>query len=142
MKTIASLNGVEFLKAVNRSRHAAEKFIKTTGVVGIWKKMPAHIPEKPTEDMDDETKERIEQQRIAAVKAQMKRNLSEILDTVLDTHAEETMKFIMALCVVEDGAPEPDGIELMMAALDIISDDRVLDFFGKLMKSGLISMGT
>lgn len=127
MKTIASLNGVDFLRAINRTRHAAEKLMKTTDVLGIWKKMPAFD--------GDET----EEQKQEKVREQIKSNLNTILDTLLDKHADETMECIMALCVLEDGETEPDGIELVMAAVDLISDRRVLDFLFKLGKSGLFA---
>ena len=129
MRTIATLKGTEFLRAVNNARHAVEKLLKTTNAAGIWKAMPAFEGNETEDEKHEKTK------------AQVKRNLSNLLDALLETHADATCECIMALCVVEDGAPEPDGIDLMMAALDIISDDRVLDFFGKLMKSGLLSTG-
>ena len=126
MKTIANLNGVEFLRAINRTRHAAEKLMKATDVLSIWKKMPAF--------KGDETPE----QRHEMAREQIKNNLNDILDRLLDTHAEETFECIMALCVRDEGDPEPDGIELVMAAFNLISDKRVLDFLLQLGKSGLI----
>lgn len=142
MKTIANLKGTEFLKAINRSRHAVENLMNTTNVVGIWKRMPENLPERAAETASDEEKKEAEQQRTEAVKAQIKRNLNDILDTLLDTHAETAFECIMALCVLEPGEPEPDGIELVMAAVDLISDERVLNFFSKLKESGLIDMGS
>ena len=129
LKTIANLKGAEFLKAVNSSRHAVEKLLKTTNAVGIWKTMPT-FEGNETED-----------EKLELIKAQVKRNLSDVLDSLLETNAEETYECIMSLCIFENPAPEPDGIDLLMAALDIISDERVLSFFYKLMKSGLFSMG-
>ena len=130
MKTIATLKGTEFLKAVNNARHAVEKLLKTTDAVRIWKAMPAFDGNETEDEKHEKTK------------AQVKRNLSNLLDALLETHADETCECIMALCVVEDGAPEPDGIDLLMAAVDIISDDRVLSFFSKLVKSGLLTTDT
>lgn len=127
MKTIANLNGVEFLRAINRTRHAAEKLMKVTDVLNIWKKMPAF--------KGDETPE----QRHEMAREQIKKNLNDILDTLLEKHPEETFECIMALCVRDEGAPEPDGIELVMAAFDLIADERVLAFLFKLGKSGLIT---
>ena len=142
MKTIANLKGSEFLRAINRGRHAVENLMKTTDVMSIWKRMPAQLPERAAETASDEEKKEAEQQRTEAVKAQIKRNLNDILDTLLDTHAETAFECIMALCVLEPGEPDPDGIELVMAAVDLISDERVLNFFSKLKESGLIDMGS
>lgn len=125
MKTIANLSGVEFLRAINRTRHAVEKLMKVTDVLTIWKKNPTFTGEETQEE------------REAMAREQMKKNLNEALDSLLEKHADETYACIMALCVQEEGEPEPDGIELLMAALNLISDKRVLDFLLQLGKSGL-----
>lgn len=127
MKTIANLNGVEFLRAINRTRHAVEKLMKVTDVLGIWKKNPTF--------KGDETQE----EKLEIAREQVKKNLNDILDTLLEKHPEETYECIMALCVREEGEPEPDGIELVMAAFNLISDKRVVDFLLQLGKSGLIA---
>ena len=127
MRTIANLNGVEFLRAINRTRHAVEKLMKVTDVLNIWKKNPSF-------EGDETPEQRHEMQR-----NQIKKNLNDILDTLLEKHPEETFECIMALCVRDEGEPEPDGIELVMAAFDLIADERVLTFLFKLGKSGLIT---
>lgn len=127
MKTIANLSGVEFLRSINRTRHAVEKLMKVTDVLGIWKKMPTF------------TGEETEEEKIGIARNQIKKNLNDILDTLLEKHPEETYECIMALCVRDEGEPEPDGIELIMAAFNLISDKRVLDFLLQLGKSGLIA---
>ena len=127
MRTIANLDGVEFLRAINRTRHAVGKLMNVTDVLNIWKKNPTFTGEETPE----------EKHKIA--REQIKKNLNDILDTLLEKHPEETYECIMALCVRDDGEPEPDGIELMMAAFDLIADDRVLAFLFKWGKSGLIA---
>ena len=127
MRTIANLSGVEFLRAVNRTRHAVEKLMTVTDVLKIWKKNPEFTGEETPE-------ERHEMQR-----NQIKKNLNDMLDTLLEKHPEETYECIMALCVRDEGEPEPDGIELVMAAFNLVSDKRVLDFLLQLGKSGLIA---
>ena len=127
MRTIANLNGVEFLRAVNRTRYAVEKLLKATDVLKIWKNNPAFTGKETAE-------EKHEMQR-----NQIKQNLNDVLDTLLEKHPEETYECIMALCVRDDGEPEPDGIELVMAAFNLISDKRVVDFLLQLGKSGLIA---
>ncbi len=126
MKTIANLNGVEFLRAINRTRHAVEKLMKVTDVLNIWKKNPTFKGDETPEEMHE------------IQKNQIKKNLNDILDTLLEKHPEETYECIMALCVRDEGEPEPDGIELVMAAFNLISDKRVVDFLLQLGKSGLI----
>ena len=125
MRTIANLTGPEFLRAINRTRHAVEKLMVTTEVLKTWK--------RTIEFSGNETPE----ERLAMARAQVKKNLSDTLDNLLETHPEETYACIMALCVRDEGEPEPDGIELVMAAFSLISDKRVLDFLLQLGKSGL-----
>ena len=127
MRTIANLNGVEFLRAINRTRHAVEKLMKVTDVLNIWKKNPTYTGKETPEEKHE------------MARNQIKKNLNDILDTLLEKHPEETYECIMALCVKDEGEPEPDGIELVMAAFNLISDKRVLDFLLQLGKSGLIA---
>ena len=122
MRTIANLNGVEFLRAINRTRHEVEKLMNVTDVLGIWKKKPTF--------KGDETPEEMHKMH----RNQIKKNLSDILDALLETHPEETYECIMAMCVRDEGEPEPDGIELIMAAFSLVSDKRVLDFLLQLGK--------
>ena len=126
MRTIANLNGVEFLRAINRTRHAVERLMTVTDVLKIWKKNPTFTGKETPE----------EQHEIA--RNQIKQNLNDVLDTLLEKYPEETYACVMALCVKEEGEPDPDGIELIMAAFSLISDKRVLDFLLQLGKSGLI----
>ena len=126
MRTIANLSGVEFLRAINRTRHAVEKLMKVTDVLEIWKKNPTFKGGETPEEMHEKQRE------------QIKKNLNDILDSLLEKHPEETYECIMALCVRDEGEPEPDGIELIMAAFSLISDKRVVDFLLQLGKSGLI----
>lgn len=127
MRTIANLTGPEFLRAINRTRHAVEKLMQTTEVLKIRKNIPQFTGEETLE-------ERKELER-----AQASKNLNDMLDRLLETHPEETYECIMALCVLDEGEPEPDGIELVMAAFSLISDKRVLDFLLQLGRSGLFA---
>ena len=129
MKTIANLSGVEFLRAINRTRHAVEKLMAVTDVLKIWKKNPTFTGNETPEE------------RHEMARNQIKQNLNDMLDALLEKHPEATYECIMALCVREEGEPEPDGIEMVMAAFNLISDKRVLDFLLQLGKSGLIATG-
>jgi hypothetical protein len=125
MRTIANLTGPEFLRAINRTRHAVEKLMETTGVLKIRKNVPQFTGEETPEERQEMERE------------QVKKNLNDMLDSLLETHPDATYECIMALCVKDEGEPEPDGIELIMAAFSLISDKRVLDFLSQLGKSGL-----
>ena len=129
MRTIANLNGVEFLRAINRTRHAVEKLMTVTNLLSIWKKNPTFTGKETPEEKHE------------MARNQIKQNLNDMLDTLLEKHPEETYACIMAMCVLDEGEPEPDGIGMVMAAFNLISDKRVLDFLLQLGKSGLIDTG-
>ena len=129
MRTIANLNGVEFLRAINRTRHAVENLMTVTDVLTIWKKNPAYTGKETPEE------------KHAMARNQIKKNLNDMLDTLLEKHPEETYACIKAMCVLDEGESEPDGIAIVMAAFSLISDKRVLDFLLQLGKSGLIDTG-
>lgn len=124
MKTIAALKGADFLRACNRVRYAAQEMLSETKVLEIRKHMP-----KLTEDMT-------EAQRKAAMEKQSKKNISDMLDRLLDEKPEETYKFLQAVIIHEEGE-ELDGIDVMCAAMDLISSPKVIDFLSKLTRLAL-----
>ena len=74
----------------------------------------------------------------AAIKEQARKNISAMLDNALEENAEATTRILALLCFVEDAeeAEQLDPFEL----LDVILSERVLNFFTRLMQSGLIDM--
>lgn len=128
MKTIANLSGPDFLRAVNRTRHAVEKLMTVTELPRIRKQMPA-FSGKETEAEKNEL-----------IRAQVRKNLNDMLDSLLEAHPEETCAFLREMCILEEGEAEPDGMELLLTAMSLLSDTRVVDFFTQLVRSGLLRM--
>lgn len=127
MKTIASLKGPEFLRACNRTRHAVSDFIEETGVMELRKIMPK-IPENATAD-----------EKAKLFEEQGKKNINAILDRLLEEYPDATYKVLCTLAIPEDGE-ELDGFDLLGAALELVGSDKTLDFFGRLVKSDLLTM--
>lgn len=128
MKTIAALKGADFLRACNRVRYAAQEMLSETKVLEIRKHMP-----KLTEDMT-------EAQRKAAMEKQSKKNISDMLDRLLEEKPEETYKFLESVILHEAGE-ELDGIDLMCAAMELVSDPKVVDFLSRLTRLVLPNTG-
>lgn len=128
MKTIASLSGTAFLRAVNCTRHAVETLMTVAGIPEIRKQMPAF------------TGKETEEERRELIRAQTKKNLNDMLDALLEDYPEATCAFLREMCILEEGEPEPDGLELLLTAMSLIADERVLDFFSQLVRSGLFRM--
>lgn len=121
MKTIASLNGVEFLRACNNLRNAAEEFMMETGVGEIRKRMP-----ELTEDMTVDQKK-------AAIYDQSKKNLAAMMEQMLSEKPEATYKMLRA-AVITDNDEELSGFEIIDAATSLMASKKVLDFLTLLVK--------
>lgn len=119
MKTIANMQGAEFLRQCNKIRHAAADLMQDTQVLEIRKRMPAFTG-----------KETVAERR-EMLDRQSKQNISDILDALLDAHAEETYNVLKLMCVLEPGE-EPTGLDMAMAGLEIITTPKVMDFLSSL----------
>lgn len=124
MKTIAALNGVDFLRRCNDIRHKAAELVDATHLLDIRKNMP--------EMTGTETPEEIK----AKQHAQAKKNIDEMLDMLLDKHPEETYALLKLLCVPDEGEGEPDGFDLLSAAFEILGSQKVLDFLLSMARLG------
>lgn len=123
-KTMANCTTAEFLRQSNKIRHAVSEYLDFTKILDIRKNKPVF-----TDGMTDDEKK-------AAIKVQAKKNISAMLDNALEENAEATTRILALLCFVEDAeeAEQLDPFEL----LDVILSERVLNFFTRLMQSGLI----
>ena len=126
-KTMANCTTAEFLRQSNKIRHAVAEYLDFTKILDIRKNKPVF-----TEGMTDDEKK-------AAIKVQAKKNISAMLDNALEENAEATTRILALLCFVDDAeeAEQLDPFEL----LDVILSERVLNFFTRLMASGILDMG-
>lgn len=125
-KTMANCTTAEFLRQSNKIRHAVAEYLDFTKILDIRKNKPVF-----TEGMTDDEKK-------AAIKEQARKNISAMLDNALEENAEATTRILALLCFIDDAeeAEKLDPFEL----LDVILSERVLNFFTRLMQSGLIDM--
>ena len=128
MKTIANLKGAEFFRATYNIIEEVEKFNNATDVMTIWKRKPTFTGNETAEEKHE------------IMKDQVKKNWRDMLKSALHTNAEATYSFVMCLFVMDDGESEPDGMDLLLGAFDIIADKRVIDFFIKLWNSGVLGI--
>ena len=124
MKTIAELNGVDFLRQCNKIRYEVQDILKETGIMKIRQK----LPDFTGADTKEERKKRMEEQA--------KKNLNEMLDVLLEEKPEETIKLFKLFVIYENGDKELTGMELTMIGLSIVSDKRVMDFLSSLIRLG------
>lgn len=129
MKTLANCSTVEFMKQSNRIRKAVAEYLEETKILDIRKNLPK-IPEGITEE-----------EKNALVSAQAKKNISDIFDKALEEHTEATIRILGLLCFANT-AEECEKLEpadLIEVGLEIFTSERVVNFFTRLMKSGLMN---
>lgn len=135
IKTLATCKPSEFLRQTNRIRKSVEKWLTDTEINKIRKRLPEYedIPAGISKEEAQEVEERNKQKK----RDQMRKNLSEILDAVLDGHPDETLE-ILALCCFID-PEDADNYEVnfyLTAFTELISNEAVLGFFTSLASLG------
>ena len=125
MKNLANCKPSEFLSQTNKIRKSVEKWLTVTDIMNIRKNQP--------EFKEGMTKE----QRDEALRAQIKKNLSAMLDAVMEKHPEETLELLALLCFVEPDKVDDYPIgEYLKSVSELISDEAVLSFFISLTRLG------
>lgn len=120
-KTLATCAPTEFLYQTNRIRKSVETWLHDTGILNIRKNKP-NIPDNATEE-----------EKRKAVSDQIHRNLSDMLDNILDKHPKETLNLLALLCFVEpENIDEYPVKEYLKAIASLIDDDDVISFFTSL----------
>ena len=122
-KTLANCTAREFLICCNKLRKKLEKYYKDCDIAKIRKNAP------------DFTGAETVSERLEMIREQGKKNLSDILDVMLEKNVDETIEIVGEMCFLTPEEVEKcTGAELMGAALDLISDTKVIDFFTKLVR--------
>ena len=118
----------------NRIRKSVEKWLKDTDILNIRKNVPKlDIPDNATPDevskiMDEHKQELREAGR---------RNLSKMLDAILEEHPDETLELLALICFVEPSHVDDYKItEYLENIMQILSDNTVLSFFTSLTRLG------
>ena len=125
MKNLANCKPSEFLRQTNRVRKSVEKWLTDTEIMEIRKNMPT-IP-------DDATPE----ERKAAMQAQSKKNIDAMLDSIMESHPDETLELLALCCFSEpndvDDYPMSDYLS---AFAEMLGSEAVIGFFTSLMRLG------
>ena len=123
MKTMANCSMSDFLKQSNKIRHAVAEYLDTTKVMDIRKNLP---------NVEGKT----EAEKKQLLSEQGKKNLSDMVDLMLEKYPDETARLLGLLCFVET-EEELDALN-PFDVIETVLSERVLNFFTRLMKSGLI----
>lgn len=123
MKTLATCSPVEFLVQTNKIRRSVENWLTLTKVMEIRKR----LPELPQGAKPEEVKQ--------ARNEQAKKNLSAILDSVLEEHPQKTAELLGLLCFIEPEDLENHSmLEIIGSVNELVASQEVLSFFTSLMQ--------
>ena len=117
-KNLANCKPSEFLRQTNKIRHYVQKWMDITELPQIRKRLP-QIPEGAT---DEEKK--------ALLREQSMKNLSDMLDSALDKHPEETMGVLALACFIPAEEAEDHPMDEYLDALSQLMEcEGVIRFF-------------
>lgn len=135
MKTLATCKPSEFLKQTNLIRKSVEKWLTDTDIINIRKRMP--ILEVAPANADDDEKEMILASNKKKRDEQVKKNLSAILDAIMEDHPDETLEILALCCFIDpENADEYPVRDYLLAINELLSDEAVIGFFGSLARLG------
>lgn len=130
MKNLANCTLKEFLQQINKIKKKAAAFYDVVGIGDIRRTLP--------EFKGDETPE----QRKEMIRKQGMKNISAIIDKCIDENIDATVELIGLMCFkTADEAAEMEVSEFLDVVLETVGSQRCIDFFTKLVNSGLISTG-
>lgn len=126
-KTLANCTLKEFLKQANKIRHEVEDLFTVANIKEIRKNIPTF------------TGEETEEEKAEIIRQQGRKNISDILDNCLEKNVDKTVKVIGLMCFkTEKEAENMEVSEFYDVVFELLGSKRVMDFFTKLVNSGLI----
>lgn len=135
LKTLATCKPSEFLRQTNRIKKAVEKWLTDTDIMNIRKRLP--VAEVVPVEATVEEQAAIFERNKKAVQEQSKKNVSAMLDAILDEHPEETLEVLALCCFVEPENVDDHPVSEYLAAINtLINDKAVIDFFTSLVLLG------
>ena len=125
MKNLANCKPSEFLVQTNRIRKSVAKWLTVTEIHEIRKRVP-----KFDENMSPEERTKVKGE-------QMRKNMADILDAILEKHPEETLEVMALACFIEpEDADNHPMSEYLDSIRELISNESVLSFFTSLASLG------
>ena len=128
MKNLANCKPSEFLKQTSKIRKSVENWLSVTEILETRKRQPKLT--QLSEDMTAEERSQVFLANQAKSREQMRQNMMDILDAVLDKHPDETLELLALLCFVEPEDVDNHMVsEYLEAFTEIINNEQVLNFF-------------
>lgn len=135
IKTLANCKPSEFLRQTNLIRKAVEKWLTDTDIANIRKRKPLEIlvPEGATA----EERLRIVAENDKNRSEQLKKNLTDIFNAILEEHPDETLEIVALCCFIEPEKVDDYPITFYLNAItELLDDQAVISFFTSLLRWG------
>lgn len=128
MKNLATCKPSEFLIQTNKIRKSVEKWLDATDIMNIRKRIPQYevvgLTATPEEKAEINARNEVRKQQ------QIKKNLSDMFDSILERHPQETLEVMALCCFVEpENVDDHPMSEYLQAVNDLIGNAEVLNFF-------------
>lgn len=136
LKTLVTCKPSEFLRQTNRIKKAVEKWLKDTDIMNIRKRLPSL--EVVAMNATDEERREIAARNKILTEEQAKKNISAMLDAILEEHPQETLELLGLCCFIEPADADNYKVtDYLNAFNSIINDKAVIDFFISLASLGV-----
>lgn len=123
MKNLANCSPREFLVQTNKIRKRVQDWLTLTGIMDIRKRMPV-IP------VDASIEERHK-----AMEEQSRKNMSAIMDAIMDEHPEESAELLGLMCFIEpEDLDNYKMSDIFGAFNELLNCSEVVGFFSSLMQ--------
>lgn len=128
---LANCKPSDFLKQTYKIKKSVEKWLTDTDLLNIRKNLPKLTP--ITKGMTDEERKAVLEENKNKTQAQIRKNFSDMLDLVMDKHADETLELLALCCFVDPAEVDNHTIEFYLDNFtEIISNRSVIGFFTSL----------
>ena len=138
MKNLANCKPTEFLKQTYRIKKSVEKWLTDTDILNIRKNLPTL--KTLTKDMTEEERKEAFEENKRRSQEQLRKNFSEMLDQVMDAHADETLELLALCCFVEPDEVDNYSVDYYLSNLvEILNNGSVIGFFTSLAQLGVMN---
>lgn len=140
MKNLANCKPSEFLAQTFKIKKSLQEWLDVTKLMEIRKNKPQGLI--TLDGLSGEERENAIKENKKKAQDQLKKNLADILDKMLNENAEKTLEVLALCCFVDpadvDNYPMSDYLDSLG---ELISDKGVLNFFSSLVQLGQTNIG-
>lgn len=131
MKNLAKCTPTEFIAQTVKIKDAVKNWLDVTKILEIRQHKPTY--QMCAKDAPAEVKAEVIKENARLQKEQTRKNLSDILDSMLVGHPKETLEVLALCCFVEPADIDKHPIdEYMDCVMDILESKSVMRFFSLL----------